>query len=93
MMSEQVELNVTVPRIVWQALHDRAQTERADESALLLRALEQFLYQSTARHQLDDQLARECEQLAHLVIDDIGTDDEWLVVQNQALLQAETELN
>lgn len=78
MLGEQVELQVAVPRTMWEVLHHRAQTEHADETTLLLRALEQFLHQSKNQQNLKDQLAQECEELATLTFDDIGTDDEWL---------------
>lgn len=92
MVEEQVEMHVTVPRPVWETLQLRAQTEQTDETALLLRALEQFLHQPTTAQALQDKLARECEELANLTFTDIGTEDEWLVVENQALLQTEAQM-
>jgi hypothetical protein len=37
-------------------------------------------------------LQRECEALATMEFDDVGTEDEWLIIQNEALNKAEIDL-
>lgn len=87
MVSEKVDVAVTLPRVLWEALLGRAQSEHKDETTLLVRAIEQFLQQATT-----EQLARECAELAELEFEDVGTEDEWLVVQNEALHNVEAAL-
>ena len=87
MVSEKIDVAVTLPRDLWEALLGRAQSEHKDETILLVRAIEQFLQQATA-----EQMARECAELAELEFEDVGTEDEWLVVQNEALHNIEATL-
>lgn len=91
MISEEIDVAVTLPRNLWEAFIGRAQSEQAAESALLVRALEQFLQQPTDQS-ITEQLAQECAELAKLDLTDVGTEDEWLVVQNEALYNTETAL-
>ena len=92
MSSEKIEVAVTLPRDLWEALLWRAQTEQEHETALLVRAIEQFLHQAASRHTLAQQLQRERAELAALEFNDVGTEDEWLVVQNEALHETEGAL-
>ncbi|MEW5985937.1 MAG: hypothetical protein AB1791_04830 [Chloroflexota bacterium] len=41
--------------------------------------------QEATNQALAEQLRRECDELALMEFDDVGTEDEWLVVQNEAL--------
>lgn len=92
MSSAEIDVAVTLPRLLWEALQDRAQSEHKDETTLLVRAIEQLLEQTTTPQMMEQQLARECAELATLEFDDVGTEDEWLVVQNEALHTAEAAL-
>lgn len=92
MISEKIDVAVRLPRTLWDALIGRAQTEHEDETTLLVRAIEQFLQQATDEDTVAQQLERECAELATLDFDDIGTEDEWLVVQNEALHNVEAAL-
>ena len=92
MTVEKVEVSVVLPRELWEQLLWRAQTEQKDEITLLVRAIEQFLQRETARVALVERLQRECEELATLEFDDVGTEDEWLIIQNEALNKAEVDL-
>jgi len=92
MSSEKIEVAVTLPRELWEELLWRAQAEQEHETDLLVRAIEQFLHQAASRQTIAQQLRRECEALAALDFDDVGTEDEWLVVQNEALHQTEAAL-
>ncbi|MCE7987999.1 MAG: hypothetical protein DYG89_43090 [Caldilinea sp. CFX5] len=92
MYSEEIDVAVTLPRALWEALQDRAQSEHKNETTLLVRAIEQLLEQTTTQQMMEQQLARECAELAGLEFDDVGTEDEWLVVQNEALHTAEATL-
>ncbi len=89
MTMENVEVSVTLPRVLWEQLLQWAQTERENETALLTRAIEQFLRQEADKLALAKRLERECEELAKMEFDDVGTEDEWLVIQNEALNNAE----
>lgn len=92
MKTERVEVSVVLPRNLWEELQDRAQVEHEDEMALLIRAIEQFLQQQPTSPTLYERLAQECAELAALTFDDIGNEDEWLVVQNEALATTEAAL-
>ncbi len=92
MSSEKIEVAVSLPRDLWKELVWRAQTEQEHETDLLVRAIEQFLHQAVSRQTLAQQLRRECAELATIAFDDVGTEDEWLVVQNEALHKTEAAL-
>lgn len=92
MISEKIDVAVTLPRNLWDALLGRAQTEHEDETTLLVRAIERFLQQTADEQTVAQQLKRECAELATLDFDDIGTEEEWLVVQNEALHSVEVAL-
>ncbi|RME76968.1 MAG: hypothetical protein D6784_04695 [Chloroflexi bacterium] len=92
MTRENVEVSVTLPRVLWEQLLQWAQMEKEDQTALLIRAIEQFLQQEANRLALAERLQHECEELAMMEFDDVGTEDEWLIVQNEALAQAENDL-
>ena len=85
MTVEKVELSLALPRDLWEQLLWRAQTERENETDLLIRAIEQFLQQEGVRATLTERLQRECEELATMDFSDVGSEDEWLIVQNEAL--------
>jgi len=89
MTAETVEVSVALPRTLWEQLLWRAQTDKEDETALLIRAIEQFLQQVAAKFALEERLKRECEELAIMEFDDVGAEDEWLIVQNEALAKTE----
>ncbi len=86
---EEVQVSMTLPQTLWEQLLGRAQATKVDEAALVIRAVEQFLQQETANQALAERLAHECEELATMEFDDVGTEDEWLVVQNEALIGVE----
>ena len=92
MLTENVELSLTLPRVLWEQLHHQAQVVHADETSLLIQALEQFLQQASDKRALAERLLRECDELAGIDFDDVGTEDEWLIVQNEALNRIESEL-
>lgn len=53
---------------------------------------EQFMPEKNdLREKSNQQLVEECRQLASMNFDDIGTDEEWTRVQNEALLALEKE--
>jgi hypothetical protein len=89
MTIENVEVSVTLPRVLWEQLLQWAQSEQENETTLLTRAIEQFLRQEADKLALAERLERECEELAKMEFDDVGTEDEWLVIQNEALNDAE----
>jgi len=92
MTVDNVKVSVSLPRALWEQLLWQAQTEQKDKTTLLVRAIEQFLRQEAARLALTERLQRECEELATLDFDDVGTEDEWLIIQNEALYKAEIDL-
>jgi len=92
MRSEKIEVAVTLPLDLWKELVWRAQTEQEHETDLLVRAIEQFLHQAVSRQTTEQQLRCDCAELAALTFDDIGTEDEWLVIQNEALHKTEATL-
>jgi hypothetical protein len=92
MTTEKIEVSVVLPRHLWERLLWQAQTEQEDETTLLTRAVEQFLQQKAARLALTERLERECAELATLNFEDIGSEDEWLIIQNEALNKAEIDL-
>ena len=92
MTVEKVEVSVTLPRALWEQLLWRAQTEKEDETVLLIRAIEQLLQQEAMNLTLAERLQRECEELAMMEFDDTGTENEWLIVQNEALNKVEADL-
>ena len=53
MSSEKIEVAVTLPCELWEALVWRAQTEQEHETGLLVRAIEQFLHQAVSRQTLE----------------------------------------
>ena len=89
MTMEKIEVSVILPRMLWEQLLQWAQTEHENETTLLTRAIEQFLQQEADKLALTKRLERECEELAKMEFDDVGTEDEWLIVQNEALNDAE----
>jgi len=89
---ERVEVSVTLPRTLWEQLLWQAQSEKKDETTMLICAIEQFLRQEAPKSTLTERLQRECRELAVMEFDDVGTEDEWLIVQNQALAKAEINL-
>jgi hypothetical protein len=46
-----------------------------------------YLQQEAAKIARAERLQRECEELASLEFDDVGTEDEWLIIQNEALVK------
>ena len=89
---ENIEISITLPRSLWEQLLQQAQTEQENETTLLIRAIEQLLRQEATKLALAERLERECEELATMEFDDVGTEDEWLIVQNEALDKAEADL-
>lgn len=92
MTVEKVQISLVLPRDLWEQLLGRAQAEQKDETTLLIRAIEQFLQQEATRIAMAERLQRECEELATMEFDDVGTEDEWLIIQNEALNKAEVDL-
>ncbi|MFQ6044628.1 MAG: hypothetical protein ACE5PV_27560 [Candidatus Poribacteria bacterium] len=45
------------------------------------------------REKLNKRLTEECRQLAAMNFDDIGTDEEWIRVQNETLFALKREAN
>lgn len=91
MTVEKVQVSLTLPRDLWEQLLGRAQIEQKDETTLTIRAIGQFLQQETTRMSLAERLRRECEELATMEFDDVGTEAEWLIIQNKALNKAEVD--
>ena len=62
-----------------------------NEVAVVVTFLEDELVseQTVEREKLDPRLTEECRQLAAMNFDDIGTDEEWTRVQNEALFALE----
>jgi hypothetical protein len=92
MTVEKVQVSLVLPRDLWEQLLGRAQAEQKDETSLMIRAIEQFLQQEATRIVRAERLQRECEELATMEFDDVGTEDEWLIIQNEALNKAEVDL-
>jgi len=92
MSAKEVEISLVLPSDLWKQLQGQAQTARENETTLLIRAIEQFLQQETTRTALAERLRRECEELAMMDFDDVGTEDEWLLIQNEALNKVEIDL-
>lgn len=92
MTIEKIQVSLVLPRDLWEQFLDRAQAEQKDETVLMARAIEQFLQQEVARLATAERLQRECEELATMEFDDVGTEDEWLIIQNEALNKAEVDL-
>lgn len=91
MTIEKVELSVAVPYALWEQLHWQAQAAQENETTLLIRALSQFLQQEASKVALAERLRQECEELAALDFQDVGTEAEWLVIQNEALHNTEVD--
>ena len=91
MTIENIEVTVTLPRVLWEQLLQWAQSEQENETTLLTRAIEQYLRQEADKLALAERLDRECEAIAKLEFDDVGTEDEWLIIQNEALNDAEVK--
>ena len=64
------------------------QTEHENETILLTRAIEQFLRQEAGRLAVAKRFEQECEELAKIEFDNVGTEGEWLIIQNEALTDA-----
>jgi hypothetical protein len=92
MTVEKVQVSLVLPRDLWEQLLGRAQAEQKDETSLMIRVIEQFLQQEATRIARAERLQRECEELAMMEFDDVGTEDEWLILQNEALNKAEVDL-
>lgn len=92
MTIEKIQVSLVLPRDLWEQFLDRAQAEQKDETVLMARAIEQFLQQEAARLATAERLQRECEELATMEFDDVGTEDEWLIIQNEALNKVEVDL-
>lgn len=92
MTVEKVQISLVLPRDLWEQLRGQAQAEQKDETTLMVRAIEQFLQQEAARVTTAERLQRECEELATMEFDDVGTEDEWLIIQNEAPHKAEVDL-
>ena len=59
MTRERVEVSITLPRTLWEEFLGRVQSEHADETTLLIRAIEQFLHQQATEWSLQERLQRE----------------------------------
>lgn len=92
MITEQIEVSLAFPRTLWEQLLWQAQTTEVEEAALLIRAVEEYLQREATKSALNERLRRECEVLASMEFDDVGTEEEWLVVQNEALFSTESNL-
>jgi hypothetical protein len=92
MTVEKVQISLVLPRDLWEQLLGRAQAEQKDETSLMIRAIEQFLQQEATTIARAERLQRECEELAMMEFDDVGTEEEWLIIQNEALNKAEVDL-
>jgi hypothetical protein len=91
MTVENVEVSVKLPRVLWEQLLQWAQIEHEDETTLLTRAIEQLLRQEADKLAIAKRLEQECAELANLEFDDVGTEDEWLIIQNEALNNTEVD--
>jgi hypothetical protein len=92
MATREIEVSIVLPVDLWEQLQGRAETEKENETSLLIRAIEQFLHQESTRAARNERLKRECDELAAMDFDDVGTEEEWLVIQNEALNKAEFDL-
>jgi len=54
--------------------------------------LPRLLWQQLQGQAQNERLAQECEALAMMTFDDVGTEEEWLDLQNEALHRFENEL-
>ncbi|MEZ4513367.1 MAG: hypothetical protein R3C62_15980 [Chloroflexota bacterium] len=91
-MIDDIEVSIKLPRVLWAQLVSQAKTADIDESILLAQAVENFLANEAKKIVVAEQLSQECDLLAGMSFDDIGTEEEWLLVQNEALTGFETEL-
>lgn len=89
MAMENIEVSVTLPRTLWEQMLLWAQTEQKNETILLVHAVERFLKQESAKSTFNKRLEQECEELAKMEFDDVGSEDEWLIIQNEALNHTE----
>jgi len=79
------EVSIALPRDLWEQLLGQTHTSQQEGITLLIRIIEQFLQQEATRTALAKRLERECEELAAMSFEDAGTEDEWLIIQNEAL--------
>lgn len=91
-MIDNIEVSIKLPRLLWTQLLSQAKTADIDESILLAQAVENFLAHEATKIAIAEQLSQECKLLAEMDFDDIGAEEEWLGVQNEALAGFETEL-
>ena len=91
MTVENIEISVMLPRLLWEQLLSRAKTEDENESTLLVQAIEKFLREETSKLVQIERLERECKELATMEFGDVGSEDEWLIVQNEALHNVEAD--
>ena len=82
------QISITIPFNLWEQLHAHAHINNVGETILLIQAVEEFLQRCTMQKRLES----ECDQLAMMTFDDVGTDDEWLAIENEALEQFEMAL-
>lgn len=92
MTIREIEVSLVLPLDLWKQLQGRAESEKENETSLLIRAIELFLHQEATRTARNERLKRECDELASIDFDDVGTEDEWLIIQNEALSKAELDL-
>jgi hypothetical protein len=66
MSTENIEVSVKLPRVLWEKLLQRADIGQESETILLTKAIEQFLKDEANKLQLAERLAQECEALAEM---------------------------
>ncbi len=74
MTMESVEVSVTLPRMLGEQLLQRTQSKQENETTLLTRAIEQFLSREATKLAITKRLEQECEELAQMEFDDVGTE-------------------
>jgi len=91
MTTKTVDVSIKLPSSLWDQFLRQARLKQENESTLLTRAITQFLEEEKTRLAHNERLEQECGELAKLDFSDIGTEDEWLILQNEALHQSELD--
>jgi hypothetical protein len=88
-----VDVSIKLPSALWNQFLYQARLKKENETSLLTRAITQFLEEEKTKASLAERLGQECDELAKLTFDDIGTEDEWLFLQNEALNLSEIDFS
>ena len=77
MKATKTRISVTIPPELAQILEEVAETDKISKSKIVERSLKEMM---------DDRMAREARELAAMTFDDLPSEDEWLIIQNETLL-------